>query len=266
VKRIACMLGMAGLLNLMLASPVLAQPSNDTYGGRTVIPSVPFSATLDTTEATTDPDDTAMNLACGAPATDASVWYEITPATDAALIVDVSASSYSAGVIVATGSPGSFSFVTCGPLLVGFQALASETYAILVFDDQQDGIGNGGTLSILVDFAPPQPEVDVTVDRFAEFDSVTGSATLTGTVTCTGTAEFTEIFVTLRQVVGRFAITGLGFTSFVCDGTTQPWSVEIFPDNGLFRGGRAAQFTSAVACGLISCGFDEEQGNVFLRG
>jgi hypothetical protein len=267
VKRLAILVGLTAILNLALISPVLAAPpSNDTYDGRIAVAALPFSNSVDTTEATTDADDVEMNAEeCGAPATDASVWYSLTSASDAFLIVDVSASSYTAGLIVATGSPGSFSFVTCGPNAVAFQALAGETYAILAFDDQGDGGGNGGTLEITVDTAPPPPEVDVTVDPIGHFDAQSGFATITGTVTCSGVADFAFIDVELRQTVGRFVVSGFGSTDFTCDGTTQSWSVEIFPDGGLFKGGRAAAVTFAVACGAIDCGQDFEEQIVMLR-
>ena len=58
-----------------------------------------FSEVLDTTEATTDADDAQFNASCGAPATDASVWYTLV-GTDEVVIVDVSGSDYSAGVLV----------------------------------------------------------------------------------------------------------------------------------------------------------------------
>ena len=64
------------VLTTLIASAGTAQavaPGNDLYGGRTVVGAVPFTDSLDTTEATTDTD---LNVVCGAPATDASVWYE----------------------------------------------------------------------------------------------------------------------------------------------------------------------------------------------
>lgn len=59
---------------------------------------------LDTTEATTDGDDAQLNETCGAPATDASVWYAFVAGSDAVVVVDVSQSGYSAGVLVGVGS------------------------------------------------------------------------------------------------------------------------------------------------------------------
>src|SRR5215207_3139128 len=97
---------------VLTAAPALAAPpSNDTYAGRTVVGSVPFTQTLDTTDATTDADDAELNAQCGAPVTDASVWYQFTAEADGAMVVDVSESSFSAGVIVATGSPGNWTVV-----------------------------------------------------------------------------------------------------------------------------------------------------------
>ena len=65
-----------------------AAPSNDTFGGATTA-TIGFSQVLDTTQATTDSDDAQLNASCGAPATDASVWYSLA-GTDAGVVVDVS--------------------------------------------------------------------------------------------------------------------------------------------------------------------------------
>jgi hypothetical protein len=266
MKRVAVLATLVTAFSLAFASPVLAAPpGNDLYAGRTIVGGLPFNEMLDTTEATTDPDDAEANSAeCGAPATDASVWYELTAADDGFVIVDVSGSDYSAGVIVVTGSPGSFALVVCGPGAVAFPTTTGETYAILAFDDQQDGGGNGGTLAITIDTAPPPPTVDVTVDPIGQFTS-SGSAVISGTVTCVGEADFTSIDLELRQRVGRFVISGFGSTPFVCDGTTQPWSVEVFAFNGTFKGGHAVAVTFAIACGVIDCGADFEEATVRLR-
>jgi hypothetical protein len=265
MKRLAILATLATAFTLAFATPVLAVvPSNDTYANRTVVGALPFSESLDTTEATTDADDAEANAQCGAPATDASVWYELTATADGAAIVDVTGSTYSAGVLVATGAPGAFSVLTCGPGAVVFGTTAGETYALLVFDDQEDGDpANGGTLDITIDTAPPPPTVDVTVDPIGQFTS-SGSAIISGTVFCEGAADFTEIDVELRQSVGRLLITGFGFTDFACDGTTHTWSVEVFGSNGLFKGGHAVAVTTAFACGF-DCGADFEETTVRLR-
>ena len=266
MKRITTVTVLAMALSLAFAAPVLAAPpDNDTYTGRTVIGALAFSETIATTEATTDADDAEANAECGAPATDASVWYELAAPADIGVLVDVSESTYTAGVIVVTGSPGSFELVTCAPGAVIFFAEEGQTYAILAFDDQFDEGGNGGTLVINVMEAPPPPVIDVTVAPVGSFDPRTGSATISGTVTCTGDVQFAFLEVQLRQRVGRFIITGFGFIEFACDETTQPWSVEVFGDNGLFKGGRAVAVTFAEACGFLDCGFDFDEAIVKLR-
>ncbi|GAA3653479.1 hypothetical protein GCM10022237_11650 [Nocardioides ginsengisoli] len=254
------------LAMLGLAAPAsAAPPSNDGYGGRVTVGALPFSVTQDTTEATTDADDAELNATCGAPATDASVWYEVTATTDGALVADVSGSGYSAGVLVGTGGPGSFETVSCGPGATAWDATAGTTYAILVIDDQQDGGGNGGTLALTVDNVPPPPTISVTVNHNARFTKA-GDVIVSGTVTCTGQVDFAFLDATVTQRVGRLKITGSGETDVLCDGSVQPWSMTITADNGLFRGGKAASITFATACGVFTCGDGFDQSTIKLSG
>jgi hypothetical protein len=269
MKRTVTIVALAGMTLAavtLAASPALAAPpSNDTFGGAKVIVA-PFNETLDTTEATTDADDIEANADCVAPATEASVWYSITPAEDGALIVDVSASDYSAGVIVVTGAPGSFSLQTCGPGSVGFETSAGTTYSILAFDDVP-GAGNGGLLDVSVSEAPPPPEVSITIDPVGHFDPHDGTATVSGTYTCIGEAEFIGIDGSLRQRVGRLIVTGFFFVEegLECSGGPLPWSATVIPDNGRFAGGRATASVFIFACGPFVCGEDSEEATIRLR-
>lgn len=264
MKRRALPVILGTVLSLSLAVPALAAaPSNDTYAGRTVIGTLPFSEVLDTSEATTDADDEELNAECGAPSTDASVWYELTPTSDVTVLVDVSNSDYPAGVLVGTGSPGSFSIVACGPGAVGFEAFSGETYAILVLDDQSDEVGNGGILTITVDEAPPPPAIDVTIDPIGTFTKA-GSATVSGTVVCDAGAEFAFVDVQLRQRAGRVFIDGFGGTEVFCDGTLQSWTAEVV-GNGLYKGGQATATVFAGACNAFTCGEDFEERSIKLR-
>ncbi|HEY3210562.1 MAG TPA: hypothetical protein VGL18_12365 [Actinomycetota bacterium] len=263
---IMVLVGTALAAVMVAASPALAvPPSNDTFVGAKVI-TIPFSETLDTTEATTDADDAEANADCGAPATEASVWYSLTASSDGGVIVDVSGSNYSAGVIVVTGSPGSFSLQTCGPGSVVFETSAGTTYSILAFDDTPGG-GNGGLLNISVSEAPPPPEVSITIDPLGRFDPHTGTATVSGTYTCSGDADFVEIDGTLRQSVGRFVVSGSFFVGegLTCTGGPFPWSATVFPDNGKFAGGKATASVFIFACGQFLCGEDSEEAMIRLR-
>jgi hypothetical protein len=250
---------------LMSAPAYAAAPSNDTFSGATAISAVPFNTTQDVSQATTDDDDTSANATCGAPALDASVWYSITPAATVDLLVDVSGSNYTAGVLVVTGSPGSFTIETCGPGAVAFSVRAGVTYHLLIIDDQFDGGGNGGILNLVVEEAPPPPAVDVTVNPTAAFNPQTGSATVSGQISCVGQVVFTFLDVELQQKVGRGVVEGFGSMEVTCDGTSRPWSVEVTPFFGTkFAGGKAASLTFAVACGRVFCGFDFDEHIVQL--
>ena len=257
-----------GLILLGSAPAYAAAPSNDTFGGAIAIGSVPFTTTLDTSEATTDADDSEANANCGAPSMDASVWYSTTPTADGALLVDVSASSYSAGVLVVTGAPGSFQIWACGPRTIAFPVSAGTTYYLIAIDDQSDGSGNGGTLQLTVDAAPPPPTITATVDPVAGFTPKAGSATVHGTVSCTGVVDFAFVDLELHQAVGRGEVVGFGTMDVRCNGAAQPWSIEIFPSapGTKFAGGKAASLTFAVACGPLQCAIDFQQHAVRLTG
>jgi hypothetical protein len=239
-------------------------PDNDTYSGREVLTEpLPITVMADTSEATTDADDTELNTDCGAPATDASVWYEFEPLTEGELVLDPLASDYSVGAIVATGGPGSWTLENCGPGAIPFYAMPGMTYTILVFDDQVDGGGNGGQLAFTIDQAGPPPSIEVSVDPRGTVDARAGIATLTGTYTCApsegGTIEFASLDVMLTQRAGRVYIQGGGYVEeLTCDGTAQPWTITTEWSNGLFKGGKAEAQIWAQACGVGSCGIFED--------
>ena len=242
-----------------------AAPGNDTYPGSTLVANTPFTDSVNTLEATSDVEDAALQAQCGAPAVEASVWYTITPTADTGLVADVSSSSYTAGVAVATGSPGSWQVVACGPGAASWAATAGQAYSVIAFDDQP-GAGNGGTLNITIDVAPPPPTIDVTVNPTGTFNKQAGTATISGTVTCSGGADFAFLEVQLSQTAGRLIIRGFGGTEVTCDGLVRPWSLQVLGQNGIFAGGQALSVTTATACGKFACGVDFEERNIKLKG
>jgi hypothetical protein len=100
-------------LGIFTPNVLAAQPLNNTFPNATPA-ATGFNEVLDTTQATTDSDDAQLNASCGAPATDASVWY-VLQGTDQGVVIDVSQSNYSAGVLVGTGTQGNLQTVACGP-------------------------------------------------------------------------------------------------------------------------------------------------------
>jgi hypothetical protein len=249
----------------MPAVALAAAPSNDSFAGATIA-SVGFSEVLDTSEATTDADDTQVNESCGAPVTDASVWYAI-DGTGAGVLVDVSGSDYSAGVLVGVGSQGSLQTVACGPGGTAFFGEAGTTYYVLAFDDQYDGGGNGGNLSIAFGELPPPPTLEFTVDPTGQVNTRTGVATISGTFSCQD-SDFIEIGVDARQNIGRFVVRGFGgfSDSGTCDGTSHSWSADIYPENGKFAGGKTLTASFSFGCGLFECNGTYVEQTVMLRG
>ena len=264
-KLIATLALTLSALGLSAPAALAAPPNNDTFANATVV-AVGFSEVLDTTEATTDADDAQLNASCGAPATDASVWY-VLQGSDQGVVVDVSQSDYSAGVLVGVGSQGNLQTVACAPGAVAFFAAAGTTYYVLAIDDQFDGSGNGGNLSISFNEIPPPPTVEITVNRFGTVNARTGVATISGTYTCTN-GDFIDVFVDARQNVGRFTILGSGefFDFGTCDGTPHTWAADVFPQNGKFAGGKTLTLNFATSCGIFECGFGFAEQKVQLRG
>jgi hypothetical protein len=97
-----------------------------------VISSLPFSETLDTSQATTEPIDAEALAACGNPVSGvaATVWYAYTPPEDQGVSFFATKA-----VGVFTGGPGNLAGVFCGASgPADFSAVAGQTYHIVVGD------------------------------------------------------------------------------------------------------------------------------------
>lgn len=243
-------------------SAAAAPPSNDDISGATPL-TTPDTIVQDTTEATTSAEEAALNEFCGAPTMEHGVWFTATATESGQRAIDVTASDYSAGILVAEGSPGALVPLLCGPGVVGGFVEGGTTYYILIFGDGGTP-ATSGTLVVETLIPPPPPVMDVTVDPVASVNR-SGVARLTGTVTCASDDPETFLYFVegqLEQRVGRFAIRGFFFTElFVpCDGQTHTWEAFAVGDNGTFAGGKAAAAATAVACGPFECtasGFTE---------
>jgi hypothetical protein len=267
--RAGRVLGLVAVAASMVVAGALpaaaAAPSHDIIAGAKVISGVPFSETVDTTEATTDAEDAAINANCGAPATNGSVWYSLTAGDVPAYLVDVSQSDFSAGVIVATGTPGNLSLVTCGPRSVGFEVTPGTTYYVMAFSDMPEVVG--GQLNISVTEATPPPKVSMVVDEVGLVNRKTGVATVSGTYTCDGQADFTLLQGTLSQKQGDIHVTGnFELTGLECGGTL-PWRAEVVSDNEKvrFQRGDAATIALMVGCNRLGCNFYQTLDVVKLR-
>jgi hypothetical protein len=231
-------------------APVLAAaPSNDAFANAKLV-TLGFAETIDTSEATTDADDAQLLGSCAAPATDASVWYAL-DGDGSSVIIEVFDSNYSAGLIVATGTQGNLQTVNCGPGYVGFTAEAGTRYYVLAFDDQLDGGGNGGTLSIAFSESVA-PDLTYSVDEQGTLDASSGSATVAGSYTCTAGAHFL-----ISVAAKRGKVVGHGDFDGECDGTPQRWTVVVEPEGGRFTDGKL-QTTSFGRASILDQGVGYE--------
>jgi hypothetical protein len=259
--RLIAALVCAGTLvgGIVAAGPAAAAvaPSNDALTSAKVVPSLPFHDTVDTTGATTGPADAQANASnpdCTnpfAPTLNKSVWYKFTAGAQGGFGVDAGGSDYDVGILIATGTPGALTVLTCGLGFVGTTTDPGTTYYVNAFDL----FGNtGGTLDINFVVPPPPPTLSVTATGGTADRS--GAATISFAYTCTN-AEFLDAFIELRQVVGRVTISGfdLPFTFATCDGTQHVWSTSVIPDNGKFAGGKATLFADVEVCNPFECAF-----------
>ena len=130
------------LLILAHRGLALAQPVNDACGTATVVGSLPFTDTEDTTAATVGPEDA---LGC---AGSKSVWYAFTPSADQTVTLDASASDYAVIVGALSGSCTNARPIKCAlsPPIVSFTTCAGVGYLFHILTTSSAG----GTLRLSV--------------------------------------------------------------------------------------------------------------------
>jgi hypothetical protein len=240
-----------------------APPVNDTSATATVIGGLPYSVSVDTAEATVGADDLAIG--CGVdPTTQTfshSVWFEYTPAEDETILIDTSGSSYDvAGAVLPAGAPDT-------PVACFFTGttVALEGGITYLIDLLEVGDTGGGTLQLSVT-APDVPEPQLTLAPVGKVDRA-GTATLAGTLTC-DPGSFVSLDATFTQVIGRrtavSAFGGLYGEPITCDGTPQPWSLELTPWEGRLRPGPGSASVFVVECREF-CGSASVTASVVLR-
>ena len=254
--------------SLAVAAPALASPpSNDGFGGRIVIGSLPFTHTENTIEATTAADDPAISCA-GAEST---VWFAYTPSVNQRLQVNTFGSGYDTTIDVYTGSRGSLTNVACndditdsiGKPGLRFDAVAGKHYKFMV--SSHAGEIPGSTLVFNLTVAVP-PFITLRVTS-GTVDRATGNAILHGSAACSqAVADNYFAAVTLRQVKNGFIARGTAdIFSLVCDGTLHPWTSPVESETSrAFRTGTATANTFATACDLFECA-DAPQTTVRFR-
>jgi hypothetical protein len=255
-----------GLCVVATAPAFAAPPPNDTIQTATEITSIPFTDTVDTTDATTDAFETSLNADCGAPTVEHGVWYHATVAQSGNYTADVSQSSYGAGVMVFEGPANAPTFLTCGPETVSGPLTAGQDVFLLVFGDGTTP-QTSGTMVLTLETTPPPPTgVEVTINPRGSV-ARDGSASISGTLTCTGEPiTFEGVFGTVQQRVGRALFSSFFFIEpdVACDGVAHAWLGTARASNGLFGGGHATVDVQANICNQSGCTPAEATATVSL--
>jgi hypothetical protein len=238
------------LVPLTASAAPATPPGNDKPSGAV---SIHKGETVkeDTTQATTGSLDHKINERCGAPYTNASVWFQYTATDDKGIVLNASGSDFGVGIMVFRGSaPTPDSLFRCGPTEENFRTNPGRTFTIMVFTATRR---HGGDLSMTVRQAPPPPTVSVVV-RKNDVAYPTGNARVNGTYTCAN-GDFVESFGELTQVWKRLRITGpLRFFSVgLCDGLPHHWTKTVHSDNGLYGAGVAQAHMVTIVCGVFHC-------------
>ena len=150
-RAFAASLLTAALIGLGAAPAQAAVPSNDDPSSPTVITTLPFTETLDTTEATTQSEEpTSCNYGH-------SVWYSFTAPEQMRVALNTAGSDYPTVLAVFRGTPANTSLVACeggSPARVSLGLVAGETYHFMVS-------GSGGVLTFNMDVARPPANDDI---------------------------------------------------------------------------------------------------------
>lgn len=208
-------------------------PANDDFDTPTEIPSLPFSATQNTSSATVAPDDPFCY------GRDASVWFAWRAPATMRVEADTLGSGYDTTLGVFTGSRGSLAAVACNDNAdvttdsrVRFDAVAGVTYFFVV--SAWGYPGQGGLLSFHVQEGPPPLSIAPSVFRFGTVSLTTGVAEVNGSISCSQPA-FVWLFGQLRQEHANHLLTGY-FSQFVpCNGTAN-WSATVYVTGAFFHG------------------------------
>jgi len=154
---------------LVLAAPAaLAQPANDDFASATVITTLPFGASENTSDATFDPTDPFGCTSNG------SVWFAYTPTSNGTIVADTVGSNYDTVLSAWTGTQGALTLHACNDDASGVQSritlpvTGGTTVYFMVGICCGSGFDGGGPLTFSVDVLVPAAN-----DNFADAIPIT---------------------------------------------------------------------------------------------
>jgi hypothetical protein len=196
---------------------VLSPPPNDEFENATVISSLPYEDTIDTSVATRSDSDS--NCSSGA-----TVWYKIKSKKNQEIIASTEGSGYYASVSVFTPSGKELKSIGCDYFVsTRFKALAGHTYYIMI------GAANGSDKGRLHFTAVSQPVLKVQAGIAPTAFVSEGAVWYHGTITVSR-PTIVDLFATVWISVGPYNIMVDTFSySAECDGKSTGWTFARYP-------------------------------------
>ncbi len=247
-------------------------PANDDIASPTIVGSLPFNDSLDTTGATNGATDPGYCFEPEIGPDPGSVWYAFTPAVSGPLLATTFGSDYDTTLYVGTSDgAGGISVLGCSDdtrsheSAVRFDATAGETY-LFVASASPFGGAAGGNLVFNLDVGPPAQTVELHVDPTGSFDGY-GVATIRGSVSCAAPAPLGAVVVVeFMQRVGNRELPGIAFLDIEgCPADDIPFEAHITSPYGKYRGGHAIAQVIFAACSDFECGNETVDLGVRLR-
>jgi hypothetical protein len=259
-RRLGVVLAVFTGLLLLPASAFAAAPANDDVTAATAISALPFTDTVDTSEATA----AAGDLDCSGLEDTHTVWYAITPTTDMLLGLRTEPQfTAEVSTSVASGSPGSLSFLQCS--FNTTQTLAAKAGTTYYIQLASAGTDPGGLISFSVVQVDPVT-VTVKLDKTGRIDG--GEITVSGTLRCSrplppGSEVVVQGTLTQDSASGWL----VPFHSAVgCPTSPLRWQTTVQVLDGTFVPGTATLTATAFACDAFTCApNDTESARIRLR-
>lgn len=237
--RVSLIAVMAVTAVLAGATGAAAAPTNDDPSAPQEISALPYSTSLNTSTATTSQNEpAACNLG-------KAVWYSFTPGQDLRIEASTAGSNFDTVLAVFTGTPGSFTTVTCSDdhysytSLTRWDAEAGTTYMIAA-----GGYSNStGSLQLNIESIPTELEMTLTFDPTEWVNSASGTPVILGTLDCSVPVNNVPVEI----IVEQDRQDAYGQASVDCDGPTR--FIATFSSYGEFSGKNAAITGVARAAG-----------------
>jgi hypothetical protein len=241
-RRFVATAAVGAVVALLMTPPAFAAtPDNDDFDAATLIPTLPFTDTEDTTDATMAADDPDCF------GNDHSVWYEFTPSEDLTVVATTSGSDYDTTLSAYTGTHGSLNQVDCNDDSGGlqsrirFEATAGTTYSLMAASCCGSA---GGHLVLNVAELGPPLTLGLSI-RSTGTVNRSGVATIHGNVTCSRPVQV-DLVGSLRQARRRSVSLGYSSGHVSCNGTAA-WSMRVIGETGGFSPGTARARVTASA-------------------